>query len=185
MKISELDILVLPGLTGGTDVHWYRRWAAKLSTAKVVEQENWDVPEKTAWVSKIVEAVDASIRPVFLISHSMGTLTAVHAAHEPKLAGKIKGAFLVAVPDPEIVGNMHTDVSDFAPLPSAPLPFPSLMVASRNDPYCSFEKAEGLALDWGALFIDGGEHGHFNPDSGHGPWPEGLMALSKFLNQLN
>ncbi|RVA16434.1 alpha/beta hydrolase, partial [Mesorhizobium sp. M7A.F.Ca.CA.004.11.2.1] len=33
-------------------------------------------------------------------------------------------------------------------------------------------------------FIDAGETGHLNPDSGFGPWPEGSMTFAKFLTDL-
>ena len=64
------------------------------------------------------------------------------------------------------------------------LPFPSVTVASRNDEFCAFEVAERMAADWGSLFLDAGESGHINAESGHGPWPEGLMVFSKFMNHL-
>ena len=64
----------------------------------------------------------------------------------------------------------------FGPYPREPLPFPSLTIASRNDPFCAFEVAEDIAAAWGSLFIDAGEAGHINADSGTGPgrkarWP--------------
>ncbi|MDQ2704188.1 MAG: alpha/beta hydrolase, partial [Pseudomonadota bacterium] len=72
----------------------------------------------------------------------------------------------------------------FGPYPRDPLPFPSVVIASRNDPYGAFEVAEDNAAAWGSLFIDAGESGHLNADSGHGPWPEGSMTFAKFLSQL-
>jgi predicted alpha/beta hydrolase family esterase len=32
--------------------------------------------------------------------------------------------------------------------------------------------------------VDLRESGHVDPDSGHGPWPEGLMTFGKFLQTL-
>ena len=52
MRISDLDILVIPGLGGSGPDHWQTRWAQKLSTARVVEQENWDQPRRDRWVQK-------------------------------------------------------------------------------------------------------------------------------------
>ncbi|AQT42752.1 hypothetical protein BBC0178_012850 [Bartonella apihabitans] len=72
----------------------------------------------------------------------------------------------------------------FGPYPRDRLPFPSIVIASRNDEYCDFAVAEDIAKDWGSLFIDAGEAGHINSASGYGPWPEGLMVFSQFLGKL-
>jgi len=50
-------------------------------------------------------------------------------------------------------------------------------VFSRDDPYCSPERARAMAADWGAEAIDAGPRGHLNADSGLGDWPEGLALL--------
>src|SRR3546814_9906144 len=47
-------------------------------------------------------------------------------------------------------------------------PFPSILVASRNDPYISFGRARLLAQFWGSRFADAGEAGHINADSALG-----------------
>ena len=72
----------------------------------------------------------------------------------------------------------------FAPFPRGPFTFPSLLVASRNDPYAPFDESEEISYAWGSRLLDAGEAGHLNTDSGHGPWPEGLMSLAGFLKQL-
>ena len=73
---------------------------------------------------------------------------------------------------------------DFAPVPDAPLPFPSVLVSSRDDLYCSSQRASDLAEAWGSEFVDAGDAGHINAKSGHGPWPEGLMKFAGFLSKL-
>jgi hypothetical protein len=57
-------------------------------------------------------------------------------------------------------------------------------VASRNDPYASYDESEEISYAWGSRLLDAGEAGHINLDSGHGPWPEGLMSLAGFIKQL-
>jgi uncharacterized protein len=69
-------------------------------------------------------------------------------------------------------------------LPKEPLPFPAVLVASRNDKYSSFENSEALAGMLGAKLVDAGYSGHINSESGHGPWPEGLMQFASFLKTL-
>jgi diadenosine tetraphosphate (Ap4A) HIT family hydrolase len=70
-------------------------------------------------------------------------------------------------------------VRDFAPLPRARLPFPSILVASRDDPYADFARAQELAALWGARFVDAGAQGHLNADSKLGTWREGRALLKE------
>jgi len=59
------------------------------------------------------------------------------------------------------------------------LPFPSVLVGSGNDPYCTFERAQAMASAWGSRFIDLGDAGHINADSGLGDWPQGHAWLDE------
>ncbi|KOC82395.1 alpha/beta hydrolase [Brucella abortus] len=52
------------------------------------------------------------------------------------------------------------------------------MVASRNDEYMSFAKAEALSHVWGSGFVDLGHAGHINVASGFGHWPDGAILAS-------
>ena len=91
---------------------------------------------------------------------------------------------MVALPDVER-SDMPAEIdSAFAPLPRDPLPFPSLLITSRTDPYCAYDRAEDFSYTWGAALVDAGEAGHLNTESGFGPWPEGLMRFAGFLKQL-
>ena len=96
--------------------------------------------ERTPESETIAAAVNAAEKPVVLVSHSIGTAAIPHAA--PLFApGKVIGGFLVGLSDwnrENLLPGVH---HDFAPLPREPLSFPSLLVASRNDPYCDFEVA--------------------------------------------
>jgi predicted alpha/beta hydrolase family esterase len=57
-------------------------------------------------------------------------------------------------------------------------------VASRDDPYGTYEHAGDIANAWGSLLVDAGNSGHINVKSGHGPWPEGTMVFAQFLSRL-
>lgn len=183
MKASEADILMVPGQSDSGPAHWQSRWQARLSTARRVEQADWDWPERGAWTSEIARAVNAADRPVVLVAHSLGVAAAVQAV--PDFRRRVAGAFLVAPPDLGRTAAAPPWLAPFGPYPSAPLPFPSLLVASRNDPWCAFAVAEELAADWGSLLIDAGEAGHVNADAGYGPWPEGTMVFARFLSRLS
>lgn len=182
MKVKDADILIVPGYTNSGPEHWQTRWQAKLSTARRVEQDEWSKPVRDDWTARVAEAVNGSARPVVIVAHSLGVAAVVQAV--PRFQKPVAGAFLVAIPDvanPEI---RPKHLMTFGPYPRDPLPFPSIAVASRNDPFTSFDVAEDTAAAWGSLFIDAGEAGHINTDAGYGPWPEGSMAFAQFLSRL-
>lgn len=182
MKSGDVDVLVVPDYAGSGPEHWQSRWLKGIRTAWLVEQDDWDRPSRAAWTGRLVTAVEQARQPAFLVAHSLGVHTVAHAAaHFPE--GKVIGAFLVAPPDlenPRAPATIH----GFAPVPDAPLPFPSLLIASRTDLYCDYARAEDFAFAWGARLVDAGDAGHINSASGHGPWPEGLMTFAQFLSRL-
>ena len=121
-------------------------------------------------------------RPVVLIAHSLGVATVVQAVR--KFRNPVAGAFLVAPPDVANPSIRPKHLMTFGPYPRDPLPFPSMVAASSNDPFCALDVAEDIAAAWGSVFVHAGEAGHFNADSGYGPWPEGTMAFANFLTRL-
>ena len=183
MKTADADILIHPGLFGGSNSHWYARWAEKLATASQIEQDDWAAPDRESWVSKLVATVEQAERPVVLIGHSLGVITIAHAAAQ--LTDKnVKGAFLAAPPDLEANLGEFPQTQTFLPIPRDPLPFPSYLIVSRTDPYGNYEMADDLGAAWGSAVYDAGDSGHINDDSGHGPWPEGLLMFARLLKQL-
>lgn len=181
MKSSDADILIIPGWQGSGPDHWQSRWERRLSTARRVTQADFDRPDRAEWTARLVAEVETCRRPVILVAHSLGVPLVAHAA--PLLpVGKVAGAFLVAPPDVEKLDEAA--LASFAPVPTAPLPFPSVVIASRTDPYCDYARAEDFAYAWGGVLVDAGEAGHINTESGHGPWPEGSMRLLGFLQSL-
>ncbi|MBD8064343.1 serine hydrolase family protein [Devosia sp. PTR5] len=183
MRIADCDILVLPGLGSSGPGHWQQRWTEKMRTAAVVEQADWDDPDPQDWINTMVTAVDLATRPVVFVAHSLAVIALVKAA--PRFAGgKVKGALLVSPPDIELNPAVPDEARSFAPIPREPLPFPTLLVISSNDPYCTLERAADLAAAWGSDFHEAGEAGHINTASGHGPWPEGLLMFTRLMQRL-
>ena len=182
MKTSDVDIVIVPGLDGGTPDHWYSRWERKLPTARRVALEDWHRPRLGAWTDGLAAAVAAATRPVVLVGHSLGVITIAHAAE--RIAGVVVGAFLVAPPSAAVLRALEAVDPAFADLPRAPLPFPAVLIASRDDDYASYEESEALANAWAVELVDAGASGHLNDASGHGPWPEGLMRFAGFLKGL-
>lgn len=182
MRVSEADILIIPGYTGASDQHWQTRWERKLPTAVRVHQAEWSKPVRDDWTRAVADAVNATTRPPVLVAHSLGVAAAVQAI--PLFKRQIAGAFFVAPPDVANEDIRPKHLMTFGPYPRDPLPFPSMVVASRNDSFSSFEAAEDIASAWGSIFVDAGESSHINAESGHGPWPEGLLTFGKFLAGL-
>lgn len=177
MKVS--NILLLPGWQNSGPDHWQSLWEARHGYPRV-EQHDWMRPLRGDWSARLEETVVDADGPVVLVAHSLGCiLTAWWAAHSPN-AHRVQGALLVAPGDverPDIAAQIH----GWAPIARQPLPFPAVLVGSRNDPYCSYERAEGLGEAWGACFVDGGARGHINAESGLADWPEGLHLLHTLL----
>lgn len=184
MKIKDSEILIIPGLHNASPFHWQSRWEEKMSTARRVVQADWGNPNRDRWVEPVIEAVAKAEKPAILVAHSVGVLTVVHAAPELDKT-RLAGAFLVGASDWERDElEAKYPGHGFAPVPRKPLGFKALMLASSNDETCSVEKAEHWARDWDVQFGNAGEAGHFTETSGHGPWPEGLMAFAKFTQSL-
>jgi predicted alpha/beta hydrolase family esterase len=96
---------------------------------------------------------------------------------------KVAGAFLVAPSDVE-ASSYPIDPNGFAPVPMARLPFPSIVVASTDDPYASIERSRAFAEAWGSRLVIIGDAGHINADTGFGEWPEGEAMLEEFCRDL-
>lgn len=182
MKLAECDILILPGLGNSGPGHWQVRWAERMANAAIVEQADWHEPGLDDWIATIDQAARLTARPVVLIAHSLAVIAVAHAAAH--LPANVRGAFLVSVPDIELSPAAPEETYDFRPIPRDPLPFPSMLVASANDPLCSIERAVEFATCWGSDFHEAGEAGHINAASGHGPWPEGLLMFTRLMQRL-
>lgn len=168
-------VLVLPGWLGSGPNHWQSRWEALYGDQRV-EQHDWETPRRGDWMARLEEVLLQDERPALLVAHSLGCiLTAAWAAHSLNTA-RVLGALLVAPGDTETT-ELGPQLPSWSPIVRQPLPFASTLVASRNDPYCSFEKASALAQAWGSRLVDLGECGHINAESGLGHWPQGRALL--------
>jgi predicted alpha/beta hydrolase family esterase len=176
MRASDLDLILVPETGGAPPDHWLTRWRAKLSTARLL-----DASSAALTPAAIVMAAAQTHRPILLIGHSTGAIAIAQAA--PELHGAdIRGAFFVAPPAPETLPSL--DGGAWGRFPRARLPWPTLLVASRGDPWAPFARSQALAQAWGAELVDAGESGRIDADSGHGPWPDGLLRLAGFLKRL-
>ena len=173
------NVLILPGWHDSGAGHWQSRWEATHDYLRV-QQHNWERPLRGDWQIQLEEAVLGCDEPAVLVAHSLGViLVAAWAAHT-RNAHRIKGALLVA-PGDVARDEVRSILPSWWPIERQRLPFPSILVASRNDPRCSFEMATGLASDWGAELVDAGPAGHLNADSKLGDWPAGQALLQRLM----
>jgi predicted alpha/beta hydrolase family esterase len=168
----SVPTLIVPGLHGSGCAHWQSWWQAVVPNAQRVEQEDWSTPDLGAWSDRLLQAVARQPRPVWLVAHSFGCLTAVNAIAQR--SRNIAGAFLVAAADPDRFGLGDS-------LPLSKLPVPTALVVSSNDPWLPGNKALWLAERWGSEIFPIGPAGHVNTAAGFGPWIEGLVLFRDFV----
>jgi len=171
-----IPVLIVPGLGGSGEQHWQTHLERSLPDAARVHQSDWDRPDLTQWVDRLVQAIEA--RPAaILVAHSLGCPLVAHlVVQRPDLP--IAAALLVAPADVDSARHTPGHTRGFAPIPRSPLPFHSTVVASTNDPFIELERARDLANAWGAEFVDVGPCGHINVASGFGRWPAGESIVA-------
>jgi predicted alpha/beta hydrolase family esterase len=178
--MAATTVLILPGWQNSGPDHWQSRWEV-LHGDQRVQQHDWMRPLRGDWMSQLEEAVLASPGPVLLAAHSLGCmLTAAWAAHS-RNTHRVVGALLVAPGDPERE-ELRAALNSWSPVVLQALPFPSVLLGSHDDPYCSFGRAQQFAGAWGADFVDYGHTGHINAESGLGDWPQGRVLLNQFMD---
>ncbi|MBB3949706.1 alpha/beta hydrolase [Aureimonas jatrophae] len=165
--------LLIPGLNGSPDGHWQRFWTQDEPHAELVEQEDWASPRLTDWLHALEAQIAASAPGVILVAHSLGCALVGALARRPAGA-HVGGALLVAPADTTALANTLPTVAAFEAGTQATLPFASIVVASRNDPFMTFSQAEDQARRWGSALVDLGAAGHINIGSGYGRWPDGM-----------
>jgi predicted alpha/beta hydrolase family esterase len=167
-------VLLLPGLHTSGPEHWQSHWEREHPDFQRVEQRDWETPDRQEWVETLNRAIAAETSPAVLVAHSLACCLVAHwaATHE----GPVHGALLVGPSDVE-AASYPPGTTGFAPMPLARLPFPSIVVASTDDPYITVSRAERFAAAWGSRLEVVGALGHINSASGLGSWPEGFAFL--------
>lgn len=180
---SETTILFVPGLRDHVEDHWQTHAARATPGAVTVAPLAADRLSRAHQVAALDAALRAIPGEVVIVAHSAGCLTTVHWALAP--TRPIRAALLVApadidnplpagYPDPGALKQ-----GGWLPIPRKALPFPTLVVASRNDPLAAFDRVASFAEAWGGVLHDAGDVGHLNPAAGYGPWPELCHLLDR------
>lgn len=180
---DHLSVLISPGLGNSGPGHWQSLWREGRPDFHLVVQEDWNNPDLDHWLDGLGRAIEAAPSPVLVVAHSLSCPLLVHYVRR-RHAGKIAGALLVAPADIESPALAPFRLASFAPVPLDPLPFPAIVVLSRDDPYAPLDRAARFASAWGARIFDIGAKGHVNAESGLGDWPQGLRLLEALRREI-
>lgn len=168
--------LIVPGLDGSPVPHWQNWWAATDPRALMVDLSNPAKPVPAAWEAELASMI-LHHPDCVLVGHSLGAVLVARILTKwPQL--KVRAAMLVA--PAETLGCDR--IGHFGPIPERPLGVPSLVVASRNDPWMRYSRAAELARSWGADLVDMGFAGHINVAAGFGPWLGGKWLRDDLIN---
>lgn len=178
-----IGYVMVPGIGGSDDAHWQtlweRRWGDEIAVR--IEPNSWSQPDLENWVASIEQAVAALERrvdDVVLIAHSLGCWAVARWLQQAS-GRSPRGVLIVAPPDPTGDAFPVEEAPSFTGIDVRPLPCPSVVVASANDPYCALAIAEGFARRWGSDFVVAGDLGHLNAASGLGEWRMGRDVLDR------
>ncbi len=177
---TDTTVLILPGWQNSGPDHWQSRWEVVYGDQRV-QQHDWMQPLRGDWMAQLEEAVLVARGPVVLAAHSLGCLLTAAWAQHSRNTHRVVGALLVAPGDAERE-EFHAPLRSWSPIVLQRLPFASTLLGSHDDPYCAFERAQQLANAWGSAFVDYGNKGHINAESGLGEWPEGRALLNRYLD---
>lgn len=186
-RVAQPTIVIVPGVGDSGPSHWQTLLQQAHPGATRVVQEDWNMPVREQWVEMLSRSIDAAGGPVVLVGHSAGAVTIVHWAASSTVTSRVRGALLVAPADletdlPDGTPVEFLDDAGWVPCPRVPLPFPSIVVASTNDPYASPERSREYAAAWGSRLVILDDAGHINADAGFGPWPLGDALVVELLD---
>lgn len=179
----EPQLLILPGLGNSGEKHWQTFWHKKFENSIRLVQDNWDEPIREQWLERLNEEISKLEKPTILVAHSLAVSLVLHWAKENSNPN-IVGALLVAPADVDSPQHTPDIIRNFSPMPIYKLPFPSILVASENDPYASFERKQYFATQWGSEFVNVGQKGHINSDSDLKYWEEGQLILQQLIKKI-
>ncbi len=187
--MTDATVVLVPGLRGHVEDHWQTRLAATLPDVRTVAPLGRTQASLRARVTLLDRVVADVEGPVVLVAHSAGVLATVHwaATHaESNVAGSnVVGALLATPPTfarplpSEYPSIRQLRDHGWLPIPRRPLPFPSIVAASDDDPLGCPVRLRALAMAWGSRYHLLGSVGHLNPASGFGDWPEAQHLIDE------
>lgn len=178
-------VLFVPGLRDHVEDHWQTHAAREFPRAVTVPPLTVDRLSRAARVAALDAALQAIEGEVVIAAHSAGCLMVAAWAQNPTRV--IKAALLATPADvenplpPGYPSFEDLSANGWVPISRSPLPFSTIVAASRNDPLASYGKVAELAAAWGAQMHDAGHVGHINPPAGFGPWDAGVELIRGFV----
>jgi uncharacterized protein len=185
--MSAATVVLVPGLRGHVEDHWQTRLAAALPGARMVAPLGRTNPALQARVTLLDQVVEQVAGPVVIVAHSAGVLVTAHwaARFSPT---RVVGALLATPPalatelPPEYPSVDALRAHGWLPIPRQPLPFPSIVATSDNDPLSNPVRVRALAKAWGSRLHPLGAVGHLNPASGYGDWPAAIPLIDELVD---
>ena len=171
-------ILIVPGYRNSGPGHWQTHLESQLAGARRVNMPDFDHPRPDEWIGELDRSIASCAEPPVIVAHSLGCVAVALWAREGKRA--VRASLLVAPCDVEGEGAPDA-LRAFAPMPLAPFEFPTVVVASTNDPYLEITRAGELANAWRARLHVVEDGGHLNPASGYGSWSAGEALVAELL----
>jgi predicted alpha/beta hydrolase family esterase len=181
--MAEATVLIVPGLRDHAPDHWQTLLAARTPRAVSVEPMGRVNVDLFPRLDAIEAAANAIQGDLIVVGHSAGSIMVAHWAGRTRR--RVAGALLTVPPDLETsmpAGYPTMDALEkggWLPVRRAPLPFPSIVAASLDDPLGSFEKTSRLSDAWGSRLVNLGAVGHLNPASGYGDWPRATELIKE------
>ncbi|MEU5218778.1 alpha/beta hydrolase [Streptomyces sp. NPDC020807] len=190
--------VIIPGIDGSDERHWQSLWERNWGPSAVrIAPASWSAPDLSDWVASIQTAYETARRTAYgtaygtaarhdgrvvLVAHSLGCWAAAHWLERARPDGV--AALLVAPPDPAGPAFPREAAPTFLGLTARPLPCPSLVVASDDDPYGTPEASSAFARAWRSRtrLVQG--HGHINSAAGLGDWPKGRDLLDDLVGRV-
>lgn len=132
------SVLIVPGLRDQVSNHWQTLLASRMPQAETVAptgRENIDLDGRVAAIEAAAQRIGG---PLILVAHSAGCIMTAHWAKRTHC--QVIGALLAAPPDLETAMPQGYPTLEalrangWLPVPREPLPFPSIVAASENDP---------------------------------------------------
>jgi hypothetical protein len=175
--MARTPVLILPGYADSGPDHWQSHWERADPACRRVVQDDWLQPRLEDWLATLERYVAECTAPPVLAAHSLGCALVARWAERTRATAR--GALLVAPADVDSPAHTPDEVRSFSPIPLVRLPFPSIVVASTDDPFVKPERAAAMARAWGSRLVTLEHAGHVNADAGFGPWPEGKRLLDE------
>jgi predicted alpha/beta hydrolase family esterase len=175
-RADPIRVLVAPGLHDSGPAHWQTWLEAHFRDSVRVQQDDWAVADLPRWAERVALAIarEPAARWV-AVAHSFGCLAL--ARYLGQGGPGIHAALFVAPADPD-------KFSVAAMLPQGRLAIPSVLVGSDTDPWMRADKARLWARGWGSQFINLGDVGHINTESGFGPLPQAKTLVELLIHRV-